>query len=94
MTAAVDSATPSIMPTVIMEALRTLTINTGNRLWISSDEISMNSEPDPNAQMPAGKACHATGVVLDDCGLSKGEEGMWQSDCRAAKRSHGFGRDC
>jgi hypothetical protein len=29
----------------------------------------MNSEPNPNAQIPTGKARHAAGVVLDDCGL-------------------------
>ena len=72
MTAAVDSATPSMMPTVIMEAPRKLTINTGSRLWISSDETSMNSEPNPNAQIPAGNARHGTGVMLDDGGLLKG----------------------
>jgi hypothetical protein len=32
----------------------------------------MNSEPNPNAQMPTGKARHAADVVLEDCGLFKG----------------------
>ena len=31
-------------------------MNTGSRLWISSEEMSMNSEPNPSAQMPAGSA--------------------------------------
>ena len=31
-------------------------MNTGSRLWISSEEMSMNSEPNPRAQMPAGNA--------------------------------------
>ena len=76
MTAAVASATPSIMPTVTMEAPSTLTINTGRRLWISSEEASMNSEPNPNAQMPAGKARQAADVLLGDCGLFEGGECM------------------
>ena len=36
----------------------------------------MNSEPNPNAQMPAGKARHAAGVLLGDCGLFEGGEYM------------------
>ena len=62
--AAVASAKPSMMPTVIIEAPSVVTMNTGNRLWISSDEMSMNSEPKPRAQMPAGKARHVEGVAL------------------------------
>ena len=31
-------------------------MNTGSRLWISSEEMSMNSETNPSAQMPAGNA--------------------------------------
>ena len=72
MMAAVASATPSMMPTVTMEAPRVVTMNTGSRLWISSEEMSMNSEPNPSAQMPAGKARHAARVVLEDCGLFAG----------------------
>ena len=51
----------------------------------------MNSEPNPNAQMPAGKARHAAGVwFLEDCGLFE----MCirtlhpQNDCRAATHWH------
>lgn len=76
MTAAVASATPSMMPTVTIEAPSTLTRNTGRRLWISSEETSMNSEPNPNAQMPAGKARHAAGVLLGGSGLFEGGECM------------------
>ena len=64
--AAVASATPSMMPTVTMDAPRVVTMNIGSRLWISSEEMSMNSEPNPNAQMPVGKARHAAGVALLD----------------------------
>jgi hypothetical protein len=49
-----------------------VTMNTGSRLWISSEELSMNSEPNPNAQMPTGKARHVARVVLEDCGLLVG----------------------
>jgi hypothetical protein len=62
--AAVASAMPSMMPTVIIEAPSVVTINTGNRLWISSEDMSINSEPIPNAQMPLGNARHAAGVAL------------------------------
>ena len=54
--AAVASATPSITPTVTTDAPSTLTMNTGSRLWISSEEVSMKSDPMPMAQMPAGRA--------------------------------------
>jgi hypothetical protein len=47
------------MPTVTMDAPRTLTRKTGSRLWISSEDVSMSREPNPSAQMPAGKARHA-----------------------------------
>ncbi len=30
-------------------------MNTGSRLWISSEEMSMNIETKPSAQMPVGK---------------------------------------
>ncbi len=55
-------------------------MKTGSRLWISSDEISMNIEPNPNAQMPVGKArivpgapagawefFEGAGVMRDEC---------------------------
>ena len=76
MIAAVASATPSMMPTVTMDAPRAVTINIGSRLWISSEDMSMNSEPNPNAQMPVGKARHAAGVALAGRGLSDGGESM------------------
>lgn len=34
-------------------------MKTGNRLWTSSDEMSMNIEPKPSTQMPFGKARYA-----------------------------------
>jgi hypothetical protein len=37
-------------------------MKTGRRLWIISEEMSMNSEPKPSAQMPAGKAFQVAGV--------------------------------
>ncbi len=63
---AIASATPSTMPMVTMEAPRTVTMNTGSTLWISSEEISMNIEPSPRAQIAAGKARRAAGVARDD----------------------------
>jgi hypothetical protein len=42
-----------------MDAPRTLTRKTGSRLWISSDEVSINKEPNPSAQMAAGSDRHA-----------------------------------
>ena len=36
-----------------MEAPRTVIMKTGSRLWISSEDMSMNIEPKPNAQMPS-----------------------------------------
>ena len=53
-----------VTPIVIMEAPRTVTMNTGSRLWISSEDMSMNSEPKPKAQMPVGRVCHLAGVAL------------------------------
>jgi hypothetical protein len=49
-------------PTVTMEAPRTVTMNIGKRLWIISEEMSMNSEPNPIAQIPPGKPRHAAWV--------------------------------
>lgn len=54
--AAVASLIPSISPTSAALAPRLPTRNTGNRLWIISDEISMNIETKPNAQTPRGTA--------------------------------------
>jgi hypothetical protein len=44
------------MPIVTIEAPRLVARKTGNRLWINSEDVSMNSEPRPIAQMPAGRA--------------------------------------
>ena len=85
--AAVASATPSTMPTVTMEAPRVVTMNIGSRLWISSDEMSMNSEANPNAQMPVGRARHGAGVALADRGLFEGGESMCDGD-RAGHDPH------
>ena len=77
MIAAVASATPSMMPTVTMDAPRVVTMKTGSRLWISSEETSMNSEPKPSAQMPAGRARQ---VATDDLSRSGGRRrgaGPW-----------------
>jgi hypothetical protein len=41
-----------------MDAPRVVTMNIGSTLWISSEEESMNSEANPNAQMPAGRVRH------------------------------------
>ena len=41
-------------------------MNIGSRLWISSEEVSMKSDPKPNAQMPVGKVRHAAGFALLD----------------------------
>jgi hypothetical protein len=65
--AAVASATPSTTPMVTMEAPRTVVMKIGSRLWISSDEISMNIEPSPNAQMPIGKARNVAGAPVGGC---------------------------
>ena len=62
MTVAVASATLSITPTVTMDVPSTVTMNIGNRLWIVSEETSMNSEPNPSAQMPAGSARQLPGT--------------------------------
>ncbi len=53
--AAVASATPSMRPTVTMLAPSTVVRKTGRRLWTSSDDMSMNSEQKPSAQMLAGR---------------------------------------
>ena len=71
---AVDSAIPSIRPTVNVLAPSTDTRNTGSRLWIISDEISANMLTKPSAQMlpgiarsPFGRCCAplARSIVVD-----------------------------
>lgn len=49
-----------------------MTMNIGSRLWISSDETSMNSEPNPNAQIPAGNVRHDAYVAVGETGLFSG----------------------
>src|SRR3569832_2050930 len=63
---------PSITPTVIMDAPSAVTMKIGNRLWIISEEVSMNSEPNPSAQLPAGNVRHAAGVCWEEEGLFSG----------------------
>jgi hypothetical protein len=41
---------------VTMLAPKTETINTGNKLWTSSDDMSINMALSPSAQMPGGSA--------------------------------------
>src|SRR3970040_2198604 len=72
---AVDSATPSTSPTASAEAPRLETMNTGSRLWIISEETSMNRLTKPRIQMPRGRRAgparlshhqHCPARVLDD----------------------------
>jgi len=65
-TAAEASATPSISPMVVMEAPRTVAMNIGSRLWISSEEMSMNIETRPNAHIPIGKTLNALNAAWED----------------------------
>ena len=57
---------------MLIEAPSTETMNTGSTLWISSDETSMNSEPNPSAQMPAGSAFQDTGAGAGELRSSEG----------------------
>ena len=54
---------PSTTPTVSMDAPSTVVMNTGSRLWINSDDMSMNIEANPIAQMPIGKARNVAGAA-------------------------------
>ena len=47
---------PSTMPTVKALAPSADTMNTGSRLWISSDETSISRLTKPSTQMPRGMA--------------------------------------
>ena len=51
---AVASAMPSTMPTTNAEAPRLVTMNTGSRLWMSSDETSMSRLTKPSTHTPRG----------------------------------------
>jgi hypothetical protein len=53
---AVASAMPSRIPIVTMLAPRTEARKTGNRLWTSSEDMSMNIAARPSAQMLGGNA--------------------------------------
>src|SRR5271166_4896164 len=53
---AVDSATPSITPTLIALAPSTLTRKRGRSAWIISEETSMNRLTKPSTQTPQGTA--------------------------------------
>jgi hypothetical protein len=50
-------------PTVVIDAPRTVTMKIGNRLWISSDDASMNREANPSAQMAGGSVRTARGLT-------------------------------
>ena len=60
---AVDSARPSISPTINALAPSEPTRNNGNRLWIISDETSINRLTKPSTQMAGGIL-----VRVIDCG--------------------------
>ena len=51
---AVASAMPSIKPMLNMLIPRTVSMNTGSRLWISSDDTSIRRLTKPSAQMAGG----------------------------------------
>ena len=51
---AVASAAPSMRPTVRALLPSTVTMKSGNRLWIISDEISISMLTKPNTQTPRG----------------------------------------
>lgn len=49
-----DSARPSINPTANALVPSTVTMNSGNRLWIISDEISISRLTKPSTHTPRG----------------------------------------
>jgi len=51
---AVDSARPSIRPMAVADTPSEVARNIGSRLWIISEEMSMNMLTRPRAQMAAG----------------------------------------
>ncbi len=53
-------------------------MNTGSRLWINSDDMSMNREPKPKAQIPVGRARHRAGVALE--GREPSEDGAFMCE--------------
>lgn len=74
---AVASAAPSIRPTVSMLTPRAVTMKTGSRLWIISEEMSMSRLTNPRAQIPAGRRLEgeAVGAMAGDIG---GGVGRWR----------------
>ena len=51
---AVASAAPSIKPTTKTLSPSEVTMKTGNRLWISSEEMSISMLTKPSTQIPGG----------------------------------------
>src|SRR5512140_2101114 len=89
MTRAVASAAPSIRPTTSTLVPRAVTMNTGNRLWISSDETSISKLTKPSAQMAAGRR----GVVAAGAGMGRSGDDDRRSGtarCNHADFVHGF----
>ena len=60
---AVASAIPSSRPIVTTLAPSVVAMNTGSRLWTSSDEVSISSDTAPSAQIPPGRRKTGDGVA-------------------------------
>jgi hypothetical protein len=41
-------------------------MNAGNKLWMSSDEVSISIEANPNAQTAGGRAPERSALIQDD----------------------------
>src|SRR5581483_1643679 len=63
-TCAVASAMPSTTPSAVAEAPSVTTRNTGSRPWISSEEVSMQSEVRPSAHTPLGRRSLVVSAVI------------------------------
>jgi hypothetical protein len=80
----VDSATPSITPTVNALAPNVVTMNTGSRLWTNSDDRSMNRLTKPNVQIVRGMPERSAPVrglsllIFSSC--THGYEGKTEND--------------
>ncbi|MNM30646.1 hypothetical protein D3C81_412090 [compost metagenome] len=61
---AVASAMPSITPTAIIEVPSTVTMYSGSRAWIISEEMSMNIDTKPSAHTLRGIFCKALAVAM------------------------------
>src|ERR1700690_726507 len=72
---AVDSARPSIRPTVRALAPSAVTRKTGNRPWISSEEVSISRLTNPRAQMLAGIRTGVFGELITAGTLRPAEDG-------------------